>query len=173
MIEQIENNTSFSPLDLKRWTPFRMFRVAEAMGSILAEYYGPDFGLKRHEWRALAVIANHPEATAREISELGDMDPFTASRAIQQLSRLGYVIRGQKASDKRQASLTLLPRGEEVVGRISSLARSLEAALLTEFSETEQRTLGEFLRRMEDATAVLRARDRHDLLMEEVPDNAS
>ncbi len=150
-----------------------MFRVAEAMGSILAEYYEPEFGLKRHEWRALAVISNHPEATAREISELGDMDPFTASRAIQRLSRLGYVVRGQKASDRRQASLTLLPRGEEVVGQISSLARSLEASLLTELSEAEQRTFGEFLRRMEDATAVLRARDRHELLIGEGPDNAS
>jgi len=145
-------------LDLENWVPFRMYRVAEAVGNILADYYGPELGLKRAEWRALAVAASYPGASAKDIGEIGDMDPFTVSRAITQLTKLGYAVRTRNAPDKRQASLTILPAGKQAVEQVSDLARSMEALLLKDVSEQELRAFKQLIGKMEDATAILRAR---------------
>lgn len=164
------NPTSVSKpkiLNLETWIPYRMFRVGSAVGDFMAEYYGPDFGLKRTEWRTLAVIALFPNSSVKEICEIGDMDQFTVSRAITQVVSLGYAVRKKNATDGRQASLILLPEGQGVVEKISALASEIERELVANLSAAEREELAKIMHKMEDATAVLRARGVRSLFCTE------
>ncbi len=151
-------------LNLGAWLPYRMFRIGSAVGDLMAEYYGPDFGLKRTEWRTIAVIALFPNSSVKEICEIGDMDQFTVSRAITQIVTLGYAVRKKSATDGRQASLVLLPAGQSVVEKITALASEIERELVAQLSAAEQDELTRVMRKLEDATAVLRARGVRSLI---------
>ncbi len=145
-------------LNLETWMPYRMFRIGSAVGDLMADYYGPEFGLKRTEWRTLAVVANYPNSSVKDICEIGDMDQFTVSRAITQIVSLGYAARKKSVSDGRQASLILLPLGQVVVEKVSALATEIERDLAANLTPSERRDLEGIMQKVEDATAILRAR---------------
>jgi len=69
------------------------------------------------EWRVLVTLANRPGATGAEIVERWAMQPMTASRAIRQLRRRGWIERRVNAADRRSFALWLTERGRAALRR--------------------------------------------------------
>jgi DNA-binding MarR family transcriptional regulator len=70
-------------------------------------------GVTVAEWRIMLSLYQQPGATAAEIIESWAMEKMAASRAIRQLERRGWVMRRQRASDKRSYALNLTVQGRK------------------------------------------------------------
>jgi DNA-binding MarR family transcriptional regulator len=145
-------------MHLQDWLPFRLFMVATRSGDLLANLYGPHYGINRAEWRTLAVVANYPACSAKEIRTFGDMDQFTVSRAIGRLVELGFASRLVNDSDRRQACVALTERGYAVFDHVAELAMEIEGNLLDGLTEAEKAALMGILTKLEDMSAILRSR---------------
>lgn len=139
-------------LELGRWLPYRMFVVAGRVAELLESFYGPRWGLGLPAWRILAVVADRPGVSAREITRACGLDPVAVSRGIAQLVTLGFARREAGAQDRRYASVTLTPEGEAAFAEIAALARAIEAKLLAALPEAERAALDRALDRLDTAS---------------------
>lgn len=142
-------------LELGRWLPYRMFVVAGRVAELLESFYGPRWGLGLPAWRILAVVADRPGVSAREIARACGLDAVAVSRGIAQLVALGFARREAGAQDRRYASVTLTPEGEAAFTEIATLARAIEARLLAALPEAEQAALDRALDRLDTASGKL------------------
>ncbi|MBL6431191.1 MAG: MarR family transcriptional regulator [Alphaproteobacteria bacterium] len=116
-------------LQLESWLPYRLFRISARVADVLNAYYGPKFGFSRSAWRTMAIIANRPGASAKEICQAGGLDQFSVSRAVKQLVELGYARRQAGRSDRRYAAIELSESGWSAFTEISDVAKRLDADL--------------------------------------------
>ena len=147
-----------APLRLDQWIPYRMFVVASRTAELLGTFYAPRWGLSQASWRIMAILANRPGLSSKEICRSAALDQFAASRAIAQLVALGLAHRGAGVGDRRYAAVTLSRAGHDIFAEISTIGRRLEERLLDGFSGDERQTLDRFLDRLEDASAGVVAR---------------
>lgn len=145
-------------LQLESWLPYRLFRISARVADVLNAYYGPKFGFSRSAWRTMAIIANRPGASAKEICQAGGLDQFSVSRAVKQLVELGYARRQAGRSDRRYAAIELSESGWSAFTEISEVAKRLDADLTSAVSEKELATLDSILTRLDNASAGILAR---------------
>ena len=69
-------------VQLEKWLPYRFFIIAARVAELLADYYGPRYGLTQAAWRILAVVGDKPGMSARQIRHAAGLDQFATSRAI-------------------------------------------------------------------------------------------
>lgn len=74
-------------LDLQRYFPYRLARLAEQVSLAVAEVYSERFALTRQEWRVLAILGMRPEIATKEIGPLTTLDKMQVSRAVQGTGR--------------------------------------------------------------------------------------
>lgn len=145
-------------LQLESWLPYRLFRISARVADVLNAYYGPKFGFSRSAWRTMAIIANRPGASAKEICQAGGLDQFSVSRAVKQLVELGYARRQAGRSDRRYAAIELSESGWSAFTEISEVAKRLDADLTSAVSEKELAALDSILTRLDNASAGILAR---------------
>ncbi|WP_159587282.1 MarR family winged helix-turn-helix transcriptional regulator [Chelativorans xinjiangense] len=145
-------------LRLESWLPFRFFTISVRVADLLTSFYGPRYGLSRAAWRTMAIVANRPGASAREICQAGGLDQFTVSRAIASLVENGFARRRTGKTDKRYASIELTKEGWSAFEEISALSKRLDAELTTQIAPEEMAMLDDVLRRLDDASAGMLAR---------------
>lgn len=151
---------------LETWLPYRMFGVATRIAEILQSYYAPRYGLTLAAWRAMAVVGARPGASAGEIAQAAGLDQFAASRAIGLLVELGLAARESARRDRRFAAIALTPEGRRVFLDVSRLALRLEAELVAGLDPAERAALEGALAKVEDASAVLRAKGLRGVMPE-------
>lgn len=142
-----------APLQLDQWLPYRLFIVAGRVAEVLANFYGPRFGLAQAAWRIMTTVASRPGASAREIGQACALDQFAVSRGIAQLVSLGFARRKAAANDRRFAAVELSRRGHAVFGEIAELARALEGQLLQSLTDAERDALDQALKRLDAESA--------------------
>lgn len=152
------------PVNLDRWLPYRLFRVATRTGEILADYYVPRFGLTQAGWRTLAVVSGKPGMSARQIVRATGLDQFTISRAIAQLVEMDLIVRETAPHDKRHIAVSLTSKGQAVLEDINALAARIEKEMLSSLNDREQAQLDRIVDRLDDVTAGLIARGWRSLL---------
>jgi DNA-binding MarR family transcriptional regulator len=145
-------------LQLESWLPYRLFRISTRVADVLNAYYGPKFGFSRSAWRTMAIIANRPGASAKEICQAGGLDQFSVSRAVKQLVELGFARRQAGRSDRRYAAIELSESGWSAFTEISDVAKRLDADLTGAVSEKELAALDSILTRLDNASAGILAR---------------
>jgi DNA-binding MarR family transcriptional regulator len=87
---------------------------------VLSNLLGPAFYgqvEQKHEvtiaqWRVLLTLANHPGATAVDITAQWALQPMAVSRAIRELEQRRLLVRRLKPSDGRSHALLLTARGQ-------------------------------------------------------------
>jgi DNA-binding MarR family transcriptional regulator len=157
-----------SRIDLERFVPFRLNRLAAEVSRALARVYGERFGIDIPEWRVIATLGDRGFARAQDIAASTRMHKSMVSRAVARLSDLGWVARSANARDRREAPLQLTATGREIYQQLVPIVLDYQERLLAALSASErdmfERLLAKLERRLDlpcqPARADLRPRER-------------
>jgi len=145
-------------LDLEAFLPYRLAVLSHQVSASLGDLYADRFGLSIPEWRVMAILGRHPNATANVIAEQGAMDKVQVSRAVSRLSSAGILDREIDGRDRRRIKLRLSRSGERIYRAIVPLARGYEAELLAGLSVEDRRGLARILAALSARALTLAAR---------------
>ncbi|MGE5158221.1 MAG: MarR family winged helix-turn-helix transcriptional regulator [Gemmatimonas sp.] len=140
-------------LDLQRYFPYRLARLAEQVSLAVAEVYATRFSLSRQEWRILAVLGTRTELPTKEIGRLTTLDKMSVSRAMQTLETRGVVTRVRDPNDGRERIVALTPAGHALYSKIVPYALEREAVLLEVLTPQEIATLDRVIEKLGRAAA--------------------
>lgn len=121
-------------LDLFRFVPFRLNRLAAEVSAALSGEYQERYGLDIPEWRVLATLGFRNDAcSAQYIAHCTRTHKSTISRAVTALMQRRLVERVENADDRREFSLRLTRKGralyEELIPRLLRKERELMSCL--------------------------------------------
>ncbi len=124
-------------LDLFRFVPFRLNRLAAEVSAALSEDYQARYGLDIPEWRVIATLGFREGASsAQYISHCTRTHKSTISRAVTALIHRQMIERVENADDRREFRLRLTGRGrslyEELIPRLKRRERDILSCLSTE-----------------------------------------
>jgi DNA-binding MarR family transcriptional regulator len=116
-------------LDLFKFVPFRLNRLAAEVSAALSSEYQERYGLDIPEWRVLATLGFRNDAcSAQYISHCTRTHKSTISRAVTALMQRQLVERVENEDDRREFSLRMTRKGralyEELIPRL--LRKELE-----------------------------------------------
>ncbi len=101
-------------LDLFKFVPFRLNRLAAEVSAALSSEYRERYGLDIPEWRVLATLGFRNEAcSAQYISHCTRTHKSTISRAVTALMKRQLVERVENADDRREFQLRMTPQGKQ------------------------------------------------------------
>lgn len=81
-----------------------------------------EMSITRSQWSLVAVVARHPGATQRMISEVLEMSEASAGRLIDRLCADGLLERRERDDDRRARAVYLTPAAEPLLSRGAELA---------------------------------------------------
>ncbi|MES2751597.1 MAG: MarR family transcriptional regulator, partial [Pseudomonadota bacterium] len=110
-------------LDLFKFTPFRLNRLAAEVSAELASEYQERYGLDIPEWRVIATLGFRSGAcTAQYIAQCTRTHKSTISRAVAHLQERQLIERVENVEDRREFALQLTRKGralyEELIPRL-------------------------------------------------------
>jgi DNA-binding MarR family transcriptional regulator len=112
-------------------------RISRAFDSRLAKAHD----LSPPEWRVLLTLAQHPDASANEITAAWAMEKMAVSRAVRRLERMGRIRRQVDRADRRRYALILTPEGRRLYRRILPMANARYREIVQVLSHAERATL--------------------------------
>ncbi len=121
-------------LDLFRFVPFRLNRLAAEVSTALASEYQARYGLDIPEWRVLATLGLRNDAcSAQYISHCTRTHKSTISRAVTALMRRQLVERVENEDDRREFRLRMTRKGralyEELIPRLKRKEQKIMSCL--------------------------------------------
>jgi DNA-binding MarR family transcriptional regulator len=134
-------------LDLFRFVPFRLNRLAAEVSAALSSEYQERYGLDIPEWRVLATLGFRAEpCSAQYISHCTRTHKSTISRAVTALMRRQLVERVENEDDRREFALRLTRKGrtlyEELIPRLLRKEREIMSCLTADERERFALALG-------------------------------
>jgi DNA-binding MarR family transcriptional regulator len=142
-------------LDLLRFVPFRLNRLATEFSNALAADYAR-FGIDIPEWRVMATLGMHDgPRSANYVVRCTRTHKSRISRAVSQLTELGFVEKLESDDDRREIMLHLTPKGREVYRELVPLLLAREATLLSCLSETQAKAFGDILLSLEQSLGLM------------------
>jgi DNA-binding MarR family transcriptional regulator len=136
-------------LALEAFLPYRLNRLAEAVGREFSKIYRDRFGLTRPEWRTLATLGEFGTMTATAIGEHSSMHKTKVSRAVAELEKRKWVTRTPDAADRRVEHLALTKAGRGAYGELVPLAKAFEQRLLERATRVDREALLSGVRALE------------------------
>ncbi len=121
-----KQRAGFSVLNLERYLPYRLSILSNKISSKIAETYSDKFALSITEWRIMAVLGEHPDVSADEVSFKTQIEKSILSRAINKLHSRHLIAREFNPSDKQRHMLTLTETGLSVYEEIVSVSYEME-----------------------------------------------
>jgi DNA-binding MarR family transcriptional regulator len=124
-------------LDLFKFVPFRLNRLAAEVSMALSSEYQVRYGLDIPEWRVLATLGfrNDP-CSAQFISDCTRTHKSTISRAVTALMQRQIIERVENEDDRREFRLRLTRKGralyEELIPRLLRREQEILACLSTQ-----------------------------------------
>jgi DNA-binding MarR family transcriptional regulator len=134
-------------LDLLRFMPFRLNRLAAEVSSALSAEYQARYGLDIPGWRVLATLGFRREAcSAQYISHCTRTHKSTISRAVTALMQRRLVERVENADDRREYRLRMTRKGqalyEELIPRLLHREQEILSCLSTQERKDFARLVG-------------------------------
>ena len=141
-------------LDLLRFVPFRLNRLAAEVSSALSAEYQARYGLDIPEWRVLATLGFRRDAcSAQYISDCTRTHKSTISRAVTALMRRRLVERVENVDDRREFRLRMTRKGkalyEELIPRLLRKEQEILACLSARERKDFARLLGKIEQRLD------------------------
>ena len=121
--------TDLPDFELHRFTPYRLAVAAQKTSEGLARIYRARFGLSIPEWRVLAHLAHAGDVSVRDIEARVVMEKSKVSRAASRLEAAGYIKKSASAADRRLVSMSLTPKGKELMVELLPLAEAYQKEL--------------------------------------------
>jgi DNA-binding MarR family transcriptional regulator len=142
-------------LDLLRFTPFRLNRLAAEISGDLAKVYTERFGIDIPEWRILATLAVREPRSAQFIVRCTRTHKTRISRAVSRLLEVGLLERAAIGGDRRETQLRMTANGRALYAELEPLVLEHERRLLGCLSEDERRGLHAAFDKLEQALGLI------------------
>ena len=141
-----------SKLDLFRFVPFRLNRLAAEVSSALSVEYQERYGLDIPEWRVLATLGFRNEAcSAQYIAHCTRTHKSTISRAVTALMNRQLVERVENADDRREFALRMTRKGKALYEELIPRLLRREQEILSCLSVQERKDFAMLLGKIENS----------------------
>ena len=141
-----------SKLDLFRFVPFRLNRLAAEVSSALSVEYQERYGLDIPEWRVLATLGFRNEAcSAQYIAHCTRTHKSTISRAVTALMKRQLVERVENADDRREFALRMTRKGKALYEELIPRLLRREQEIMSCLSAQERKDFAALLGKIESS----------------------
>jgi DNA-binding MarR family transcriptional regulator len=141
-----------SKLDLFRFVPFRLNRLAAEVSSALSVEYQERYGLDIPEWRVLATLGFRVEpCSAQYIAHCTRTHKSTISRAVTALMNRQLVERVENADDRREFALRMTRKGKALYEELIPRLLRREQEILSCLSAQERKDFAALLGKIESS----------------------
>jgi DNA-binding MarR family transcriptional regulator len=139
-------------LDLFRFVPFRLNRLAAEVSAALSSEYRERYGLDIPEWRVLATLGFRNEAcSAQYIAYCTRTHKSTISRAVTMLMTRLLVERVENEDDRREYRLRLTRKGNALYEELIPRLLRKEQEILSCLTAREQKDFAMMLGKIEQS----------------------
>ncbi len=139
-------------LDLFRFVPFRLNRLAAEVSAALSSEYQERYRLDIPEWRVLATLGFREDAcSAQYIAHCTRTHKSTISRAVTTLMTRQLVERVENADDRREFRLRMTRKGKALYEELIPRLKRKEQAILSCLSAQERRDFAHMLGKIEQS----------------------
>jgi len=150
-------------LDLFKFVPFRLNRLAAEVSSALSAEYAARYGLDIPEWRVLATLGFRSDAcSAQYVSDCTRTHKSTISRAVTALMERQLVERVENAEDRREFRLRLSRKGRALYEELIPRLLRKEQEILSCLTATERREFAALLGKIERSLALVQTSQEAD-----------
>jgi DNA-binding MarR family transcriptional regulator len=134
-------------LDLLKFVPFQLNRLAAEVSSALSAEYATRYGLDIPEWRVLATLGfRHEPCSAQYVADCTRTHKSTISRAVTSLLKRQIIERVENEEDRREFRLQLTGKGatlyEELIPRLLRREQEILSCLSAQDRKDFTRLLG-------------------------------
>src|SRR6201998_3036631 len=137
-------------MDLIRFWPFRLNRLAAEVSAALSGEYRERYGLDIPEWRVLATLGFRNDAcSAQYIAHCTRTHKSTISRAVTSLMTRQLVERVENEDDRREFRLRLTRKGKALYEQLIPRLLRQEAEIMSCLSAQEQKDFARMLGKIE------------------------
>jgi DNA-binding MarR family transcriptional regulator len=151
-------------LDLFKFVPFRLNRLAAEVSMALSSEYQERYGLDIPEWRVLATLGFRNEAcTAQYISHCTRTHKSTISRAVMSLMQRHLVERVENADDRREFSLRMTDRGKALYEELIPRLLRKEQGIMSCLSAQERKDFARLLGKMEESLDLIQTAEAAEI----------
>ncbi len=150
-------------LDLFKFLPFRLNRLAAEVSQALSSEYQARYGLDIPEWRVLATLGFRKEAcSAQYISQCTRTHKSTISRAVTTLLERELIERVANADDRREFRLRMTRKGKALYDELIPRLLRREQEILAGLSAPERKELGRLLGKIESSLDLVQTSEEAD-----------
>jgi DNA-binding MarR family transcriptional regulator len=133
-------------LDLFKFLPFRLNRLAAEVSAALSSEYQQRYGLDIPEWRVLATLGFRNDAcSAQYIAHCTRTHKSTISRAVTTLMKRQLVERVENADDRREFALRMTRKGKALYEALIPRLLRKEQEILLCLSASERKDFARML----------------------------
>lgn len=145
-----------STLDLFRFAPFRLNRLAAEVSAALSREYRERYGLDIPEWRVLATLGFRDDAcSAQYIAHCTRTHKSTISRAVTALMTRRLVERVENEDDRREFRLRMTRKGRALYRKLIPRLKRREQEILSCFSAQERKDFTRMLGKIEKSLGLV------------------
>jgi DNA-binding MarR family transcriptional regulator len=145
-----------SKLDLFRFVPFRLNRLAAEVSAALSIEYQERYGLDIPGWRVLATLGFRNDAcTAQYIAHCTRTHKSTISRAVTSLMTRRLVERVENQDDRREFALRMTRKGKALYEELIPRLLRKEQDIMSCLSAQERREFALALGKIEKSLALV------------------
>jgi DNA-binding MarR family transcriptional regulator len=150
-------------LDLLRFMPFRLNRLAAEVSNALSAEYQARHGLDVPEWRVLATLGFRNEAcSAQYVSDCTRTHKSTISRAVTALMERQIIERVENTKDRREFRLRLTRKGRALYEELIPRLLRKEQEMLSCLSAQERKDFAALLGKIEKSLALVQTSQEAD-----------
>jgi DNA-binding MarR family transcriptional regulator len=150
-------------LDLFKFVPFRLNRLAAEVSGALAVEYQERYGLDIPAWRVLATLGFRKEpCSAQYVAECTRTHKSTISRAVTALLQGGFIERVENENDRREFRLRLTRKGRTLYEELVPRLLQREQEILACFSAQERRDFAVLLGKLEAGLGLIQTSEEAD-----------
>jgi DNA-binding MarR family transcriptional regulator len=145
-----------SRLNLFRFVPFRLNRLAAEVSAALSGEYQQRYGLDIPEWRVLATLGfRNDVCSAQYIAHCTRTHKSTISRAVTALMTRQLVERVENEDDRREFQLRLTRKGTALYEELIPRLKRKEHEILSCLSAQERKDFSQVLGKIEKSLGLV------------------
>ena len=150
-------------LDLLKFVPFQLNRLAAEVSSALSAEYATRYGLDIPEWRVLATLGfRHEPCSAQYVADCTRTHKSTISRAVTSLLKRQIIERVENADDRREFRLQLTRKGAALYEELIPRLLRREQEILSCLSAQERRDFARLLGKIEASLDLVQTSEEAD-----------
>jgi DNA-binding MarR family transcriptional regulator len=149
-------------IDLDQYLPYLINRV----GNTLVQLFSRDlaqFNISVPMWRVIAVLGAMGNLRLVDLSSMTSIDASTLSRLTETMQRRKLVERGRSPENKREITISLTRKGQELLEILTPIAAAYEREMTIGLSAVDLKTTRATLRQMFARLERLKARARQEM----------